>query len=170
MHVMFITKLRNTSKPNFSHQDSVVFFSYNSLRLISWRLILMMMLWRLVVELLWLMTILLSLRLKLLLNWLVWWVILLLIIRWLMLLLFKSLSLRLMIRIHRHVLAGRVLMLLHVFETIIVNFNVDFPVWMLLINFFNDLSAKFFITSDHDKSITKSVECSSCVSFDDSKG
>ena len=74
-----------------------------------------------------------------------------------------------MVRIHGNVLAGLILMLLHVLESIIVNFNVDFPIRMLLVDFFNDLIAEIFIPPDHDKSITKSVECSSGVSFDNSE-
>lgn len=166
---MFVTKLRNSTQPYFSHQDFMMFFTNNLFRLVSWRLILIMLLWWWIVKLLWLMSILLSRRLELLMHWLCGRVTLLWIVRLLMLLLFKPRSLLLIVRIHWNILAGLILMLLHVLESIIVNLNVDFPIRMLLVDFFNDLIAEIFISSDHDKSITKSVECSSGISFDDSK-
>lgn len=169
MHVMLVTKLRNSAQPYFSYQNFMMFFPNNLFRLVSWRLILIMLLWRSVRKRLWLMPILLCRRLELLMHWLCWRVILWWIIRLLMLFLFIARSLLLMVRIHWSILAGLILMLLHVLESIIVNFNVDFPIWMLLVDFFNDLIAEIFISSDHDKSITKSVECSSGVSFNDSE-
>lgn len=166
---MFVTKLRNSTQPYFSHQNFMMLFTNNLFRLVGWRLVLIMLLWWWVIKLLWLMSILLSRRLELLRHWLCWRVTLLWIIRLLMLLLFKPRSLLLIVRIHWDILAGLILMLLHVLESVIVNLNVDFPIRMLLVDFFNDLIAEIFISSDHDKSITKSIECSSGVSFDDSK-
>lgn len=170
---MLITKLWNSTQPYLSDQNLVMFLSNNFFRLICWRLVLMMMLLRRrSVKLLWLKTILLCRRLELLVHWLnrlCLRIILLLIIWRLKLLLFKAWSLSLMVRIHGHILAGLSLLLLHVLEAIIVNFDVYFPIRVLLGDFFYDLVAKIFISFHHDKSITKPVECSSCISFDDPK-
>lgn len=150
-----------------------MFLSNNFFRLICWRLVLMMMLLRRrSVKLLWLKTILLCRRLELLVHWLnrlCLRIILLLIVWRLKLLLFKAWSLSLMVRIHWHILAGLSLLLLHVLEAIIVNFDVNFPIRVLLGDFFYYLVAKIFISFYHNKSITKPVECSSCISFDDPK-
>lgn len=74
-----------------------------------------------------------------------------------------------MIRIHLDVLAGRVLLLLHVLETVIVELYVELPIRILFIYFLDSLVADFFVSSDHHESITKSVECSSCISLNDPK-
>lgn len=60
-------------------------------------------------------------------------------------------------------------MLLHVFETVIVNLDVQLPVGVLLVDLFDDLVAELLVSPDHGESIAKSVESSSCISFDDSK-
>ena len=76
-----------------------------------------------------------------------------------------SLRLLLLVRIHLDVLAGRVLLLLHVLEAVIVELDVELPIRVLFIDFLDSLVADFFVSSDHYESITKSIKCSSCISL-----
>ncbi len=114
--------------------------------------------------------VLLDRRLELLLmTRLGWRVVGLLVERLLVLLVLESHSLRLlvlMVGIHLWVLAGRILLLLHVLEPIIVKLDVQLPIGVLFIGLFNDLIADFFIALHHYKCITEPIKCPSCVSLD----
>lgn len=172
---MFITKLRNSSKPDFSDQNSLMFFSNDLFRFIYIGLILIMMsIWCIILLSWWGYKLLSLCLIGLLLNRLIWRIILLLVVRLLMFFLIEIHSLmwlglvRLLIRIHLGVRTRLLLGLLHVFKTIAINFDVDFPVWLLLVNFFYDLVAKIVVPLDHDKSVTKSIKCASSISLNDS--
>ncbi len=100
-----------------------------------------------------------------------WRVVGLWIERLLMLLVLESHSLWLlvlMVGIHLWILAGRILLLLHVFEPVVVKLDIYLPIRVLFIDFFNYLVADFLIALDHYECITKSIKCPSRISFDDS--
>lgn len=73
-----------------------------------------------------------------------------------------------MIRVDWNVLTGWILLLLHILKAIIIELDVEFPVGVLFIDFFNDLVADFFVSLDHNESIAESVESSSSIALDDS--
>ena len=67
------------------------------------------------------------------------------------------------------VLTCLLLGLLHVLKTVVINFDVDFPVRLNFSYFFDDLVANIIVALDHDEGETEAVEGSASVSFDDSK-
>ena len=187
MHVLFITKLWNTAEPNLSYQYPLVFLSHNFLRLI---IICIHML------LIWITMLRINIRRKellmlLMLNWIVLlmlnvivhillWIVPLLVKVWLSLFMFKShpsivllMELILLVVPHLHVLSMIRLMsliwILHIFETVIILFYVQLPLGIQLVDFFDDLGAHLLSSSDHAKSITKSIKGSTGISFNYSR-
>jgi hypothetical protein len=57
--------------------------------------------------------------------------------------------------------------LLYVFQSVLVNLNVHFPVGVALVDFLDDVIANLGCSSDHDKSIAESIKRSTGVSFND---
>lgn len=62
-----------------------------------------------------------------------------------------------------------VLVLLYVFQSVLVNLDVHFPVGVALVDFLDDVIANLRCSSDHDKSIAESIKRSTGVSFNDPK-
>ena len=61
-----------------------------------------------------------------------------------------------------------ILMLLHILKTIVIYLDVDFPVWLLLIDFLDGFLADIFTALDHDEGIADAIKIAPSVALDDS--
>jgi len=64
-------------------------------------------------------------------------------------------------------MTGRLLGLLHVLESVVVDLDVQLPVSLDLVHFLYDLVDEVFVALHHDEGITEAVEGSSSVALDD---
>lgn len=61
-----------------------------------------------------------------------------------------------------------ILVLLHVLKPVIIDFDIDFPVRLLLVDFFDSLIAEIVVPLDHNKGIAKAIKVTPGIALDDS--
>ena len=61
-----------------------------------------------------------------------------------------------------------ILVLLHVLKPVIIDFDIDFPVRLMFVDFFDGLIAKIVVALDHNKGIAKAIKVTPGIALDDS--
>ncbi len=61
-----------------------------------------------------------------------------------------------------------VLVLLHVLKPVIIDFDIDFPVRLMFVDFFYGLIAEIVVALDHNKGIAKAIKVTPGITLDDS--